>query len=359
MTERIRVLIVGPSLDILGGQAVQAQRLLQGLKSSNYVDADFLPVNPRFPGPLRWLQKIKYVRTIATSFAYATSLFIKVRRYDIVHAFSASYTSYVLATLPAMIVAKVYGRATVLNYRSGEADDHLKRWRITAVPTMSRFADQIVVPSEYLVEVFRSHGLRARAIHNFVPLERIPYRRRTAVRPMFLSNRNLESLYNVECTIRAFALVHAQFPDARLTIAGDGSDRRRLEVLAGHLGLFDSVRFVGRVSNEAMDALYQSADIYLNSPNIDNMPGSILEAFAAGIPVVTTDAGGIPFIVRDGINGRMVPVRDYHGMARAIVQLLREDCLALKLADAARSETERLYTWTKVKSEWESLYESL
>jgi glycosyltransferase involved in cell wall biosynthesis len=284
---------------------------------------------------------------------------VKVRRYDIVHAFSASYTSYVLAPLPAMIVAKFYGRATVLNYRSGEADDHLKRWRITAVPTMCRFADRIVVPSEYLVEVFRSHGLRARAIHNFVPLERIPYRRRTAVRPMFLSNRNLESLYNVECTIRAFALVHAQFPDAKLTIAGDGSERRRLQVLAEHLGLFDSVRFVGRVSNEAMDALYQSADIYLNSPNIDNMPGSVLEAFAAGIPVVTTDAGGIPFIVRDGVNGRMVPVADYEGMARAIVQLLREDCLALKLADAARSETERLYTWTQVKVQWERLYRSL
>jgi len=350
---------VAPSLDILGGQAVQAQRLLNGLATSEQIQADFLPVNPRLPGPFRWLQRVKYVRTIATSIAYVASLIVKVRRYDVIHAFSASYASYMLAPLPAMIVAKTYGKKTVLNYRSGEADDHLRRWKLTAAPTMRRFADQILVPSDYLVKVFRSHGLNAKSIYNFVPLERIPYRRRTILEPRFLSNRNLETLYNVECSLRAFASVHDQFPDAKLTIAGDGSERRRLETLVEHLKLDTAVCFLGRISNEKMDELYHSADIYLNSPNIDNMPGSVLEAFAAGIPVVTTDAGGIPFIVRDGVNGRMVEVGDYEGMARAIVDLLRDHTLAVRLADAARRETERLYTWEKVKAEWESLYESL
>jgi hypothetical protein len=138
---RIRVCLVGPSLDILGGQAVQAARLLTRLREIPSLDVDFLPVNPRLPGPLRLLQRVKLVRTVVTSVAYVSSLLARLRDYDVVHAFSASYFSYLLAPLPAMAVARLYGRRVVLNYRSGEASDHLRRSRV-AVPSM-RLADVI------------------------------------------------------------------------------------------------------------------------------------------------------------------------------------------------------------------------
>ena len=85
----VRVLIVAPSLDILGGQAIQADRLLKLFEQEPRLRVDFLPVNPRLPGWLRSLQQIKYVRTVVTSIAYAWSL-RRVRQYDVVHAFSAS-----------------------------------------------------------------------------------------------------------------------------------------------------------------------------------------------------------------------------------------------------------------------------
>ena len=125
----LRVLLVGPSLDILGGQAVQAARLHERLREIPGLAVDFLPVNPRLPGPLRRLQQVRYVRTVATSAAYLASLLRRVPRYDVVHAFSASYTSYLLAPLPALAVAKLFGRRTVLNYRSGEADASLREHR--------------------------------------------------------------------------------------------------------------------------------------------------------------------------------------------------------------------------------------
>jgi glycosyltransferase involved in cell wall biosynthesis len=208
----IRVVLVGPSMDILGGQAVQVTRLLRRLRELEGIEVEFLAVNPRLPGPLRLLQRIKYVRTVVTSFAYGLSLLRNIRKYDVVHAFSASYTSYLLAPLPAMLVARLYGKRIVLNYRSGEASDHLARSSF-AVRTM-RLADEIVVPSGYLVEVFAQFGLHARAILNFVDLDNLDYRERTVTRPKFLSNRNLESLYNVSCTLRAFAVIQQQEPDA-------------------------------------------------------------------------------------------------------------------------------------------------
>ena len=354
---RIRVCIVAPSLDILGGQAVQAQRLLTRLREVPSLDVAFLPVNPRLPGPLRLLQRVKYVRTVVTSVAYGLSLLRELRRHDVVHAFSASYTSFLLAPLPAMLVAKLYGKTVVLNYRSGEAEDHLSRSRRVAVPAM-RLADAIVVPSGYLVDVFGRFGLAARAIFNFVEVERIAYRARPRPRPVFLSNRNLEPLYNVGGVLRAFALIQRHVPEASLIIAGFGSQRTELEALVGSFGL-RNVEFVGRVPPEAMPALYDRADVYLNAPDIDNMPNSIIEAYAAGLPVVTTDAGGIPYIVAHERTGLMVRRGDAEGMAAAAVRLLEEPGLAATLAANARAECLAKYVWPAVRGEWERLYAAL
>jgi glycosyltransferase involved in cell wall biosynthesis len=352
----IRVLLVGPSVDILGGQAVQVTRLLRRLREIDVIGVAFLPVNPRLPGPFRALQRLKYVRTISTSIAYLISLLKEVRKHDVIHAFSASYTSYLLAPLPAMLVARLYGKRIVLNYRSGEASDHLARSSF-AVRTM-RLADEIVVPSGYLVGVFAQFGLHARAILNFVDLDTLDHRERADTKPVFLSNRNFEPLYNVACTLRAFALVQRQEPAARLTLVGDGSERTALEALARALGL-RNVTFTGKVPPERMREFYGDADIYLNSPNIDNMPSSIIEAFASGIPVVTTNAGGIPFIVTDGETGFMVECNDHEGLARRALALVRAPALAQQVAARAREVCLTRYVWNAVAVEWENLYRGL
>ena len=120
-------------MDILGGQAVQLARLQERLETTPGVEVGFLPMNPRLPGPLRALQKVKYVRTIATSIAYWVLLLSRVRRFDVIHAFSPSYWAFLLGPVPALLVARVFGRGALLNYHSGEAEDHLRNWR-TAVP---------------------------------------------------------------------------------------------------------------------------------------------------------------------------------------------------------------------------------
>src|SRR5437868_2757715 len=135
----LRVLVVAASLDILGGQAVEAQRILRGMVDEPSVEVSFLPVNPRLPGVLRVLQRIKYVRTVVTSLMYWALLLARVPRYDVLHVFSPSYFSFLLAPTPAVLAARLYGKKIVLNYHSGEAEDHLANWR-TAIPVL-RMAD--------------------------------------------------------------------------------------------------------------------------------------------------------------------------------------------------------------------------
>lgn len=351
----LRVLVVAASVDILGGQAVQALRLLDGLAGEAEIDAALLPVNPRLPGSLRWLQRIKYVRTAVTTLLYLVTLLLRVPRADVVHVFSTAYFSFLIAPLPAVLTAKLFGKPLLLNYHSGEAEAHLRRSRFAQ--SVIRRADRVVVPSAYLVDVFAKFGIPARAVANTVDLSRYSFRARQPLRPVLLSNRNLEPMYNVECTLRAFKLVRQALPTARLIVAGFGGERERLEALAGELEL-EQVEFTGKIPPEQMTAQYDRADVFVNASLIDNMPLSIIEAFAAGLPVVTSDAGGIPYIVEDGRNGLLVPRGDEQALARAVLRLFEEPGLATQLQAAARSDCRR-YTWEAVRGEWLRLYREM
>jgi len=353
---QLRVLLVAPSLDILGGQSRQAVRLLEGLKREPDLEVSFLPHNPRLPGILRRLQAIKYVRTVVTTLMYVALLLWRVRKYDIIHIFCASYYSYSLCAIPALFISRLYGKKSIINYRSGEAEDHLENWR-TAVPTL-RWADEIVVPSGYLVDVFARHGLRARAIYNIVELDRFTYRERQPLRPVFLTSRLLEPLYNVPCVLRAFAIIQEHYPDARLTIAADGYLRGELEALARELKLRNA-EFIGFVKFDEMPALYDSADIYLSATSIDNMPSSITESMACGLNVVTTDGGGaIPYIMTNEVTGLIIDRDDHKALASGAIRLLKDNELALKLVRNAH-ESSRKFTWPHIRDEWVSLYREL
>jgi glycosyltransferase involved in cell wall biosynthesis len=317
------------------------------------VEATFLPVNPRLPGIFRHIQRVKYVRTFVVSIVYFLFLLLKIPRMDVVHVFSASYWSFLLAPVPAIIVGKLFQKHVIINYHSGEAEDHLSNWR--SAKFFLRFCDVIVVPSDYLVDVFNRHGFSATAVPNFIEIERFPYRERRELQPIFFSNRNFQEHYNVSCILRAFSRIQAQLPHARLVIAGDGPLRERLHNEASNLGLRD-VQFVGLVPPDCMPMLYDQADVYLNASDIDNMPISILEAAACGLPIVSTDAGGIPYILQQGTTGLMVPCNDDEALAREALRLFSEPGLALRLASVARSEVLARYTWNSVESGWLAIY---
>ncbi len=352
----IRLLLVAPALRILGGQAVQANYLLQHLSREPGFEVSFVPHNPLLPGPLKLLQSIRYVRTIVTSIVYCINLLIQVPRHDIVHTFSASYLSFLLAPTPAILIARLFGKKVILNYRSGEAEDHLRSWPRTSLPIM-RLADELIVPSQYLVDVFAKFGLRATSVANIIDQNRFRFHERKPLLPIFFSNRNLYPLYNVGCILRAFAKIQQSFPEAKLIIAGDGSQRPSLEALARGLKL-QNVEFRGRVSPKRMHDLYDEAHIYLNSSNIDNMPGSILESFSSGLPVVSTSAGGIKCIVTHEKTGLLVPKNDHEAMASWAIKLLESPEFASSIARNAYEEC-TAYTWEAVRPIWRTAYSRL
>jgi glycosyltransferase involved in cell wall biosynthesis len=349
-----RIAMVAPSMGILGGQAIQAKAVADHLKSDGYV-VDLVPIDPPFPRVVGWLKRLRYIRTLANEGLYLPTL-RKLRRADVVHVMSASYWSFLLAPLPAIVAARRLGKPVLLNYHSGEADDHLAHWGALVHPWL-KMVDKIVVPSVFLRDVFARYGYQAQVVHNVIDTGRFHYRRRVPLVPAFLSVRNFEPHYGVEYTLLAFALLRTAFPGATLTIAGMGAQEPELKRLAEALAL-RNVRFIGPVDSASMPALYDAHSIFLNSSFVDNQPLSVLEAMASGMPVISTGVGDLPNMVQDGVSGTLIPVGDPAAMAKAAALLLRQPERALLMAERARESLTR-YDWKNVAPAWTDVYGQL
>lgn len=352
----LRIAIVAASLRILGGQAVQAQRMIDGWQGDPAIHAWLVPINPVPIRPLDALLSVRYVRTLVTQLLYWPLLVRELRRADVVHVFSASYSSFLLAPLPAIVIARLLGRPVILNYHSGEAPDHLRRSAL-ARRVMGRWVALNVVPSTFLRDVLAAFGIPAQIVTNTVDLRRFLYRPRDPLRPRLLSTRNFEPLYNVAATLRAFAKIQARRPDATLTLVGSGSQEAALRTLAHELGL-RNVTFAGRVPPLQIHRYYEDADIYLQTPEIDNMPLSVLEAFASGLPVVATNVGGVPAMLTDGLHGLLAPANDDEAVAARVMTLLESPEYARRLA-AAAVETCSSYEWPVAREGWVAAYRSV
>lgn len=352
---KIRVLLIAPSLEILGGQSVQARRLVGLLRLEEEIEIDFQPINPPFPAVLRWAKRVRFLRTLIGLVLYCSQIVWQIPRYRVIHLFSAGLSSFTLWSIPALAWGRLTGRKVILNYRDGQVEEHVTQWR-SALPAI-RLADVVVSPADYVAEVLRRHGVPARRIYNIIDNAPFVYRQRRKLRPVLLTNRILEPLYNVPCILRAFRLVLERYPEATLTIGHDGPSRAELERLAAEMRL-PNVRFIGRVPQEEIPALYNAADIYVTTPNFDCMPGSLLECYAAGLPVVATRVGGIPHIVTHEETGLLVEADDHEGLAAALVRLLEEPELVERLTGNARAELER-YEWGEIREQWLGVYREL
>jgi glycosyltransferase involved in cell wall biosynthesis len=346
-----RIALIAAGKEIVGGHEVQARAVVEGLRQTGY-EVSFIPINPPFPPRLQWLRRVRYLRTVLNQILYLFSL-ASLRHVDVVHVFSASYWSFLLAPVPAMAVGRFFDKRIVLHYHSGEAEDHLKNWGLLVHPWL-RLAHEIAVPSEFLLEVFAQYGYNTRVIRNVVDTSRFGFRERKPLLPRLLSVRNFERHYRVDMTLQAFAYIKDRYPEATLTLAGTGSEEESLRLLAATISI-DGIHFAGCVGPDHIAGLYDDCDIFLNSSVVDNQPVSILEAFAAGLPVITTATGDIAAMVCDGETGCIVPPTDPAAMADAVISMLENPQLAAQMARRAREDVE-CYTWPQVRSEWMSVY---
>ncbi len=353
--KRLKVAIVGPSLNYVGGQSVQADLLLRFWQNDPEVEMSFIAVDPPLLPGFAWADRVRGLRTVLREPLYLLDLWRGLQHVDIAHIFSASYWSFLLAPAPASLFAKFRDKKALIHYHSGEARDHLQRFR--SAPFVLSRVDEIVVPSAYLEDVFKEFGLQTVSVPNLVDLSQFRYRQRIPLRPHLVCTRGFSPYYSVDVVVRAFAEVRKTYPEAQLDLVGNGPLEADIRKLVGDLKL-DGVNFTGVASREEIGKYYDQADIFINASWLDNMPVSVIEAFRAGTPVATTSPECMPYLVQHEQTGLLSPVGDEKALAANVIRLLRDPNLAHRLVENAHDESEK-YTWEVVRQQWLKVYREL
>jgi glycosyltransferase involved in cell wall biosynthesis len=307
-----------------------------------------------------WVASLRVVRALFRFVPFIARLWHAAGRADLFHVMANSGWAWHLCAAPAVWIAKVRGVPVLVNYRGGNAESFFARSFLFVGPTL-RAADELVVPSGFLQTVFSRFNLATQIVPNIIDAARFTPRRRArnvSESPHIVVTRNLEPIYDIATALRALAVVKHALPGVQMTVAGSGPERARLAELVDSLGVADNVTFTGKLENHGIEALYQQADVFLNPSLVDNMPISVLEALASGVPVVSTRVGGVPYIVEHDRTALLVPPGDAGAMADALLELLSNRAKREQLAHAGRDVVQQ-YTWPHVGPRLLGIYRRL
>lgn len=209
-----------------------------------------------------------------------------------------------------------------------------------------------VAPSGYLMDIFRQHGFQNLTyIPNTIEVRNYPYKERKNLSPKLLWVRAVSPVYNPKMAIDVLEQLRKTHPQAELCIVGPGKNGYMPEVVTYDASKQLGTKFTGRLSKPEWIALSADYDIFINTTRYDNMPVSVIEALALGLPVVSTNVGGIPYLIEDGKTALLVNSEDSNHMTSQILKLLENPEEGHQIAIRGRQLAES-FDWPVVRLKW-------
>jgi L-malate glycosyltransferase len=212
-----------------------------------------------------------------------------------------------------------------------------------------------IVISGYFEAIMKRLKYPTTRISNNIDLNRYTFKKRTHLRPKILWVRSFDKIYNPELAIRLLQNIRLTYPEAILAMVGPDKDgsMESCKELAIQLKVDKYVEFTGRLAKDAWLSKSVDFDIFINTTNVDNLPVSVIEAMALGLPVVSTNVGGVPYLIEDRRNGILIEKNNLPAMTNAILELLENADLAATLSAGGR-HTAAEFDWEFVKLKWRS-----
>ena len=213
-----------------------------------------------------------------------------------------------------------------------------------------------VAPSNYLLNEFKQNGFRTIFIPNAIDTRNYEFKKRTKVQPKLLWVRAFDEIYNPLMAIKVLSLLKEKYPSASLCMIGPDKDGSMKDVKekATQLGILDAIEITGLLSKEAWTDKSKDFDVFINTTTIDNIPVSVIEAMALGLPVVSTNVGGMPYLIDSYKNGILVADNDAKQMVIAIEELLKNPSLVNEITNEAK-ERVKDFDIEMVKQQWNNL----
>lgn len=229
--------------------------------------------------------------------------------------------------------------------------------RLANNPVLSKIlfghSSVLISPSGYLQHEFGKAGYNTTLIPNFVPINQYTFHQRKIIQPKLLWVRAFDSIYNPSLAIQILEQLRITYPEATLCMVGpdrDGS-MESCKALAANIGLSNHITFTGQLTKREWHELSTDYDVFINTTNFDNMPISLIEIMALGLPIVSTNVGGLPYLIEEGITGLLCPPNEVTPFVVQITRLLEDADLTFNLSLAGRDRAES-FAWEKVKPLW-------
>lgn len=216
-------------------------------------------------------------------------------------------------------------------------------------------AHAIVAPSNFLKSVFANYGYdKVLFIPNCIEIDNYEFCNRSIDSIKLLWVRSFSSMYNPELAVLVLEKLLQKKYHAELTMVGPDADGslKKVKDLANSKEL--KLSFTGKLAKPEWLALSKGSNVFINTTNLDNTPVSVIEAMALGLSIVSTNVGGLPFLINNNVDGILVEPRDADAMVDAIIKLKSDEGLRNKLVVNARSKVEK-FAWKVVKPKWEAL----
>jgi glycosyltransferase involved in cell wall biosynthesis len=214
---------------------------------------------------------------------------------------------------------------------------------------------KVVSPSIFLEHAFAKAGFsNIHRINNFIEIDNYPFKKRNSLAPKLLWVRSFASIYNPQMAIDVLSQVKKDRPDASLTMVGPEKDGSMAACKERAQDLAVDVRFTGLLSKKQWIELSKEHDIFINTTHFDNLPVSLIEAMALGLPIVSTNVGGIPYLIQDAENGWLVEDGDVEQMAFQIIELVNHSSMTEAVVEKARHTAEQ-HSWEFVGKSWQRL----
>jgi glycosyltransferase involved in cell wall biosynthesis len=260
----------------------------------------------------------------------------------------------------ACAILRLLNKPFVLTLHGGNLPEFAQR-HPARVRRLFSSANIVTAPSPFLIEKMSPYRSDLRLVVNALDIERYPFRLRTVANPSLVWLRSFHEIYNPSLAPKVLKLLAGKFPDIQLTMIGpdkkDGSLQRMTQT-AGQLGVMDRICIAGAVSKSDVPTWMNRGDVFLNTTNVDNTPVSVLEAMACGLCVVSSNVGGLPYLLNNGHDALLVPANDAQRMAESVERILLNPTLAKHLSQNARAESEA-HDWSVVLPHWENLLRSI
>ncbi len=280
-------------------------------------------------------------------------LSITGNKYDIFHIHGCSFLGF-FPIVVGVIIGKILNKKIIITYHGGGLGVFIKKYRKFIMHYFKK-TDIITVPSIYLQSILNENHIKSIYLPNIIRDDNVYFKKREIINPTLIVTRTFDDVYNLPLAIMAFNDLKNIIPNAKLKLVGDGKLKKHLIDMVQRENIKD-VEFIGRVPNSMIGEILNTADIFINPSNKDNMPLSLFEALACGLPIISTKVGGIPDYIVDGINGFLIEPNNKKQLISKIIYILNNQDEVQKLI-ANGYDTFKKLTLRNLKSEYLKLYD--